>query len=438
MHLTELIASLVDSRVIVIGSLPPHGRDLDLLARPREAAALAAGLEAHGFEPRGRVWARFRDCRVDVVELAPANAWGLPAAELDALFAQARPLESSERVCRPAPHHALLILARRTMREGAELLERRRERIDVELDEDRRAFEIARKRAPGWRASNSLIALEAAYRSAHPIQARVRRGAIIEELDGAGAWPSARISAWRAVLRRPRRGALIAFSGLDGSGKSTQTAALAETLERLGSDATVAWTSVASHPRWLYSFAQSVKRGLASITGGADRSSPAAEAVRGRGESGMPGGLDEPGKAIRDRSTVLTFAWSMIVTLWLAIEVSRAIWPAFLRGKVVICDRYELDTRVHLLYQYGESRSFRMQLAILRLISPRPRLAYLLEVSFETAFRRKRDYTVAQNARRGRLYRGSAEKLGVRIIDGERTADEICAEVAREAWHALS
>ena len=432
MHLTELIASLVGDRVLVFGSLPPHGRDLDLLARPREAQALAAGLAAQGFERHGRVWGRFRDCGVEVVEVAPAETWRLPVSELDALFAEARPLESSERVCRPAPHHALLILARRTMREGPELRERRRERIDAELGEDRGAFEIARERAPAWRASTSLVALEGTYRSAGSIRSKVRRRAIAEELGGGRWWPSARLGAWRAVLRRPRRGALITFSGLDGSGKSTQAAYLAETLERLGWKASVAWTSLASHPPWLNVVATGVKRGLSSIAGREGGSAPADE------PPGGPGGLDDPGKAIRSRSPLLTFSWAMIVTLRVALGVARATWPALLRGQVVVCDRYELDSHAHLLYQYGESRNFRAQLAILRLVSPRPLLAYLLEVSPETAFRRKQDYTVDQSARRGRIYHERAREIGVRIIDGERPTSEICAEVAREAWRRLS
>jgi len=432
MDCTELVASLVADRVLVFGSLPPHGRDLDLLVRPAEAQALAAGLAAHRFERSGRMWARFRDCGVDVVELTAAEAWRLPPSELEALFTEARPLEASENVCRPAPHHTLLILARRTMREGPELRERRRARIDAELGEDRHAFEIARDRAPQWRASSSLIALENAYRSANPIQARVRRRAIAEELKGRRRWLSARLRAWRAMLRRPRRGGVIAFSGLDGSGKSTQAARLAETLERLGSPASVAWTSVASHPPWLGIVARSIKWGLSSIAGRGG-GSPVADGSLGEGS-----GLDEAGKAIRSRSTLLTFSWSMIVTLRVALAVIRATWPALLRGKVVVCDRYELDSQAHLLYQYGEARSFRVQLAILRLVSPRPRLAYLLDVSPETAFRRKQDYTVNQNARRGRIYREKCVELGVRVIDGERPAPEICAEVAREAWRALA
>ena len=113
MGLTERIADMVDGRVVVAGSLPPFGADLDLLVRPAQAEALAAGLAAAGFERRGRVWARFADCEAEVVELAPVAALRLPADEVERLFEEATPLEALGRVCRPAPHHAILILSGR-------------------------------------------------------------------------------------------------------------------------------------------------------------------------------------------------------------------------------------------------------------------------------------------------------------------------------------
>src|SRR4051794_36668670 len=66
--------------------------------------------------------------------------------------------------------------------------------------------------------------------------------------------------AWRADLRRlrprrppprflrRRRPAVIAFSGLDGSGKSSQTAAAREALVRLGHEAEVVWLPITANP----------------------------------------------------------------------------------------------------------------------------------------------------------------------------------------------
>src|SRR5437868_2581021 len=114
------VALLVDEsaldRVLVLGSLPPAGRDLDLLVREPDREALAARLEAAGFVRRGRDLALFEDCTAYAVELIPAEGW-LPAAELDDLFAQALPVDGCRKLVRPAPHHALLILERLGMNE---------------------------------------------------------------------------------------------------------------------------------------------------------------------------------------------------------------------------------------------------------------------------------------------------------------------------------
>ena len=431
METTDLIAGIAEGSVVVLGSLPPHGRDLDLLVRPAEAEAIAAGLDEAGFESRGRVWARFERCRADVVELAEASTLRLGDAELAAIFEESRPIEPSGTVRRPAAHHALLILARRTMREGGRLREKRRARIAAELDEDSGAFAAAGARAPAWGATVALSALERSYSSGQPISLATRRMAVHEELRCSRSAVRARVGAWRAVLQRPRRGAVVSFSGLDGAGKSTQAGHLAEALDRLGIDAVVVWSSVAFLPSWLGATARATKRLLAAAARLAGRS------PRASSSPGMPHRADDPGQALRSGSRILTFAWSMVVTVSLANEVVRRVWPQRLRGRVVVCDRHLLDAWAHLRFQYGEDRAYRLQLAILRQVLGRPRLAYLLDVSPETATARKPDYDVPQNARRAAIYRRGADELGVRALDGEQPMEDLCATVAREAWAEL-
>jgi thymidylate kinase len=108
------------------------------------------------------------------------------------------------------------------------------------------------------------------------------------------------------------------------------------------------------------------------------------------------------------------------------------------KGRVVICDRYSLDSAVHLRYRYGEHRRFRLQAALVRVLSPRPVRAFLLDVPAETGLARKAEqYDLGQLARQVRLYREEHEQLGVRRLDGERPREELCAEIAREVWLAL-
>ena len=234
MDLPDRIAALAPERVLVAGSLPSPASDLDLLVRPGDAKPIERGLAEAGFEGRDGVWARFETR--EVVDLTDAGAWRLDSPETEALFAEAAPIEPRGRVCRPAPHHTLLILARRAMRDGAVLLDKRAERIELELELDPAAFARARERAAAWGAERSLAALERAFGDRRPIPASVRRRAIAEELEGSRDRRRAAVGAWRAVLRRPRRGRLVEVTGSEAAARVRQADELAAILGKIGFD----------------------------------------------------------------------------------------------------------------------------------------------------------------------------------------------------------
>jgi thymidylate kinase len=117
-------------------------------------------------------------------------------------------------------------------------------------------------------------------------------------------------------------------------------------------------------------------------------------------------------------------------------RVVRALWPHLVRGRVIVCDRYVLDAWVQIGYQHGV-RNLHPQLAILRLLCPTPRAAFLLDIPPETASHRKSDFEPAQNARRAELYREGQRLLRMRTVDATRPSGEISAELARTAWRTL-
>jgi len=236
----ELIAAAVAERVIVAGSLPPGGRDLDLVARSSAIPPLAEAFEVAGFDQHGSTWARFRRCVADVVDVAPSAAWRLPPSELESLFAEAEPIEPQGHVCRPTPHHALLILARRTMREGRRLKDKRRDRIRAELERDRAGFAVAGARADAWGAGRALELLERAYRDGTELSFGARRRAIRAELGASRSSAAAAISSWRAVLDRPRRGTVVMILAEDTELSDYHAARLAAILNTLGYAASLA------------------------------------------------------------------------------------------------------------------------------------------------------------------------------------------------------
>jgi thymidylate kinase len=375
----EIVDRALEGRAVVAGSLPPQGRDLDILVRSADdIAAVERALGETGFETLGGSWLRFAHMTAELVELIPAAGLGLGPRAREALFSEAIPLAGCERLARPSPAHAVLLLARQVADAG-ELAPKRRRRLEAALEEDPAAWRRAEVLAVGWGGPAALEAL--ARLRARPAAAGATRGLMPSGVR-------ARLGAMRDAARGRPRGAVIALSGLDGSGKSTQADALADALGRLGHAAAVEWTRIATNERLPVS-------------------------VR-------PGG---PWAT----ATALENVWSQ----------RRRIGGFLARGYVVVCDRYTLDSIVSLRGLVDEGRHLRLQRVLLRALVRRPAAAFWLEVRPETAWERKGEHGLRWLRRHHALYREEHGRLGVTRLDGERPPEELAALIARRAWRAL-
>jgi len=427
MELAAVVDDLLDGVAVVFGSLPPAGRDLDLVVRPNEERALAGGLLEAGLIRDGRSWIRFGPCPPQVIDLVSVDDWELSEGEAAAVFEEAVPLDGRRFLSRPAPHHLLLILARRAVRDASDFAARKEGRIREALGDAPDAFTEARRRAGGWHAARSIDALERSFREGSPLGVARRAGAVAAEIHGRGGGGLAvGQGTFRALLPRPRLGAVVALSGLDGSGKSSQARLLRDALEQLGFDATVEWPAIDAPSRSLGVLA----RGGKSLLGRSQRT------VASSTEAG-PAATVQAGKHARQGSRLLTRGWACLMALRGGGRVARKTWPHLIRGRLVICDRYVLDSWIYLLHEYGEGSGYGVELAIMRLLCPRPCAAYLLAVAPETASRRQPERIVAVNARRARLYERLAPRLGVQAVDGERSPEEICGDLAQGVWRTL-
>jgi thymidylate kinase len=396
-----LVDAATPEPALVAGSLPPAGRDLDLLVRPAAEAALAHVLSDNGFERSGRSWTRFAKGSAEVVELIPSDSLKLDGEQLERLFEDAEAVQGLRSLARPAAHHRLLLLARRVSREAR--LDAKRRASAEEADAE--AWGLARELAGAWGAKRALRQLEQALAGHSPASWRVRS-------------PLAR-------AERYKPGALITFSGLDGSGKSTQVEALERALSKAGYPTISIWTSLGGNP--------SLRRIVAPM-----RALLKKQSTRTPGVEWPPAGQDDdPLTQLRERLPGLQLAWITLVAAMNAWRQARAVRPQLAHGRVVICDRYTLDSIVNLRYRYGDQRSYRAQLALIRLLSPKPLCSYLLEVSPGTARARNHEYTLEQIELRARLYRKEHERLGVARLDGERTAEDLSQQIAHEVWSTL-
>jgi thymidylate kinase len=436
----QLLDGALSGRVLVYGSLPPEGRDLDLLVRAGERPIVERCLRDAGFAQRQSEWARFAACTAELVELADPESWDLPPEELHSLFEQGRELDGLRNVVRPAPHHSLLILARRLAAGDGTLDEKRHARLRAACAEDPDAWRLAGERAAAWGAEAALEALEQASHAgaASPqLFARVQRERRSRRRRGSP--PRAAAAALRGVLRkaaRPRRGAIVALSGLDGAGKSSQAAALCQTLELLGFDAIVVRTRI-SWEDWLWRLVPPLKGVLRPLAHSVASIRSIARSPGSGKDSANLAPDDErpdPVRAVREASPALTDMWTLVITLANAWSQWRLMHRQLLRGGIVVCDRYTLDSIVELRYSYGEERPFKPQRSALAKLYPTPVRSYFLDVSPATSLRRKGEWGEQWLAEHRRLYLQECPRLGVTVIDGEQPQERICAQIAREVW----
>jgi thymidylate kinase len=147
----------------------------------------------------------------------------------------------------------------------------------------------------------------------------------------------------------------------------------------------------------------------------------------------------DPGRRLRERSAVVTHGWATVVAIANGAAHRRHTARHVRRGRVVICDRYTLDSVVQLRYLYGHARRYPLQRAVIRALSPAPLRSYLLDVGPDTALARKPEqYSVEQLDRQVGLYRAEGAALGACRVDGESPPERICTEIAQDVWRALA
>jgi thymidylate kinase len=441
-ELAHVVDACVRDRVVVFGSLPPRGSDLDLLARAPELRAIAHTLTRAGFARRGLTWAHFKGPAVLSVDLVPAEQWDLDDAELQALFAGSDTIEGFSSLAAPAPHHEILIAARRAARAGT-LDDRARERVGQALGRDPAAWGVADRRAPKWHARSAMRLLREQWRkpggNPRALRAAARGELALSLARTGGGW-------WWLARRtlRSRRKAVVAFSGIDGAGKSFQANALRESLSDLGVEAFVVWPPAQNV---LFQMPAPLKRVLRAALERAGSRDPRASADGSERRGGppiesMPPRMDdteaEPifDDLPRQRPLVMHLL-ATVVALAQVLSFRKGERSAPAGSRVLIFDRYALDAIVYVRHRWSQGRQLRWPCKLIAAMARRPLRAYLLDVPPEVAYARKRDFPVENLRGRARLYSEHCSALGARRLDGQRPPAELREQIAREVWSSL-
>ncbi len=183
---------------------------------------------------------------------------------------------------------------------------------------------------------------------------------------------------------------IVSFSGLDGSGKTTQINALRRTASELGLSTTLItfWDDVVVGVRYRSEFVHKV--------------------------FGSEQGIGEPGRPVerRDKNVRVGYLTVMRHLLYLADAIHlRMVLSRARRGpaRVIVMDRYIYDELANLPL---ENRLSSLYARLLARIAPRPNLAFLLDAEPELARARKPEYSVTFLHQSRRSYFRLARLLG--------------------------
>jgi len=194
-------------------------------------------------------------------------------------------------------------------------------------------------------------------------------------------WATGR-SAPAPVQLRGGRGLVVAISGVDGSGKSTMRAALAESLDRAGLHVSTVWVRPGMGLGPLLKVAARVKRLLGADAG------PGLHAMA------------TPGAARPvSRRGVVGWAWALLVTTSFLVSVRRQHRSA--RG-VVLYDRHLIDALATLEFAY-EGVDLRVQQGLVRALMPSAGVRLYMDAPAEVAVARKPEDVFGEHAVRRQL-----------------------------------
>ena len=213
--------------------------------------------------------------------------------------------------------------------------------------------------------------------------------------------------------RLRRRGILVAFSGVDGSGKSTQVDLLEKSFEKIN----ISVLRIRS--RW---------RPVLSL--------PLLVIMRRLGYASVhrAGGVYIVETRLPSRGG-LTSLWCILTQVENIVKTGVKLVFPLLLGRTVICDRYALDMVVDGMAGLHDTPGHtRLGFRLLQLL-PMPNFAFFMDIDPEVAFRRKPDLPGLEDyVERLRLYRELSSRWGVIIVDARVSPETIHSRI----WNIIS
>jgi thymidylate kinase len=243
---------------------------------------------------------------------------------------------------------------------------------------------------------------------------------------------------WRMHIRS-QPGLLVTISGVDGSGKSLQVERLRAAFATCDVRVKCVWARGASS-RGVGTVLRAGKKVLPnSPEGELPTPEAVAEAARAHGAAGRGEAARFAERQRRLRNPFVRWVFSVIYAfdlLWPYVIKSRAF---VLTGNVTICDRYIYDALVDYALFTGTSPSQPpLALNILRVMVPRPRAAFVLDVEPEEALRRKPEEGGTAHLAAGRtMFLEIAQSHRLDVLPASATIDDVERVITRTSLDAF-
>ena len=419
----EGIDSAITGLVLVVGSPPPGGRDLDLLARRTEHDAISHWLGAHDFVERRHLWARFDGRSAEGVELFCTDDWFARSCDSSILFQDVEPIAGFGHLIRPGPAVVLLLAARGIVVRRGHLTEKSRARIARALQRSPDAWRTAERQAPALGLLGALHLLRRSYEADHRAARSARAAGLAATVLGGGT-VRAKGKVLLSVRRRKQRPSTVSFSGLDGAGKSTQVDLLQEALGAVGINSTAQWAPFASARR------------LRPLCAMLDRLSGRPPSAAASLDSPIPDPWLPEG--CRD-SPLRAQAWVGAVALYNALKQWRHVLRPRPGVDVLLFDRFTPDVSVKLKfhYEYRRHLDVRWQRALFASLSPKPDVGFLLAIPPEVAHNRVHEWDPSELAVMSAAYEEQVGPFQLTRLDGTDQPQELSRRIARTVWEAL-
>ena len=489
------VADVLVKSVGLAPSFPYKSDNLDVLYRPEDVEQVRATLLALSYvelrnveEPHKYLFRKFHAGRsVSAIHVHAHVGWMVSFLDEEALWKRCGPAPDDPLVSVPAPEDALLTTLAHLFYEDKRVVLQDLSRLEhclrcgVQWDE---VYRIAAWR--GWEDGLYAALLLCAY------QERVLYGASLfppdvlqraarecprwarADVDGAQRQGAREASLripfafskaffYRKLLRDPSRNAaqrakdlllhtgygiklrlhihsqprmLVTFSGVDGSGKTTQVEALQSAFQTCHLCVQRVWSRGGSAPwiGWLTG-----RRPVGPQYGGTfGLHAPRSQSERSPRTTGL---RDAPSaraaedkvraRQIRFRSPWLRWGWSWLTTIELLWEYAHSVTLPLWLGRVVIADRYVFDALADwAAYFHEESVEKRWAARLLRRLSPRPAMAFLLDLSPAEAQSRSSDGLPAEFlGTQAAAYQRLASLFGLQRLNAARGRDELADEI---------